>query len=353
MYISQLKIDNFRNIDALELKFDEKVNFIIGENGSGKTSILESIFFLSFGRSFRTNTLARVINQNESDFFLFAIINTDVENIVAMNRNRNGKSINKLNYENQKNHSAITRLLPVQILTPESFNLINSGAKKRLKILDWGAFYSDKNFLKAWQQTQFLIKQRNSALKQKYPQTYIKSLDKKLVEFTELLDKKRLEYFTKLKPLILEILAIFNDDLVLDISYYRGWNKDKSLAEVLDEHYLQDQKKGVTQYGPHRADMRLMVNNFPACDIFSRGQQKLLIASIKLAQGELNNLTNSNKCVYLIDDIASELDDAHLEILFDYLLSLESQIFITFTDRSKVEYFSNFIEKYQKVELSI
>ncbi|MDE5005294.1 DNA replication and repair protein RecF, partial [Francisella tularensis subsp. holarctica] len=75
-----------------------------------------------------------------------------------------------------------------QLIYPESFNIINSGAQKRFKVIDWGAFYLDKTFLKIWQQTKFIVKQRNSALKQNYQYSYILSIDKKLFEFDELLD---------------------------------------------------------------------------------------------------------------------------------------------------------------------
>lgn len=341
MYISNIQIQNFRNILSSGYKFSSGFNFIIGKNGSGKTSILESIYFLSHSRSFRSSQLSRIINHDANEFIIF-INATNTDNItISLSRKNNGSNISKLNSEVQKNHTDITRNLPIQLINPESFNMINSGAQQRCKILDWGAFYLDKSFLKIWQQTKYLVKQRNSALKQNYPKTYIDSIDKKLHEFGNLLDIKRVIYFDKLKPKIYEILKQFNPDLELNIEYFRGWNLNKDLDKVLDESYSSDSRYNVTSHGPHKADIIMTVNNKPIQDIFSRGQQKLLICAIKLAQGELHNLDNENRCIYLIDDITSELDSTHTQTLFTYLKKLKSQIFITTTEKIKITDYIN------------
>ena len=342
MYITNLRLQNFRNIHNQEFNFNHNINFIIGKNGSGKTSILESIYFLSHSRSFRSSQLNRIINHDADEFIIFTKTISSNETTISLSRKKNGNNISKLNSETQKNHAEITRNLPIQLMNPEAFNLINSGAKQRCKILDWGAFYIDKTFLKIWQQTKFLIKQRNSALKQNYPYTYIKAIDKKLNEFGNILDIKRKIYFSKLKPKIYEILAQFNPNLKLDMDYYRGWNDNKDLHQVLEESFNSDNKYNVTNHGPHKADILLTINNKPIQDIFSRGQQKLLICAIKLAQGEIHNLENENKCIYLIDDITSELDNTHTQTFFDYLKKLKSQVFITTTEKSKI---ANIIDK--------
>ncbi|APC97920.1 DNA replication/repair protein RecF [Francisella frigiditurris] len=340
MYISNIKLQNFRNISSQDLIFEKDINLIIGQNGSGKTSILEAIYFLSHSRSFRTSQLNRIINHESDEFFIFSKAkNNDDDITIALSRKKNGNSVSKLNYEIQKSHTEITKTLPIQLINPEAFNLINSGAKQRCKILDWGAFYLDKTFLKIWQQTKFLVKQRNSALKQNYPRNYITSLDKKLQEFADLLDVKRQIYFEKLKPKVFEILKNFNPDLDLDIDYYKGWKHDQTLIEVLDENFENDNRYNVTNHGPHKADIILTINHKPIQDIFSRGQQKLLICAIKLAQGEIHNLENENRCIYLVDDITSELDYNHTEMLFNYLRKLSSQVFITTTNKDKIDKF--------------
>jgi DNA replication and repair protein RecF len=341
MYISNLRLQNFRNIPFKSFDFKNSINFIIGKNGSGKTSILESIYFLSHSRSFRSSQLNRIINHDANEFIIYTKAHTPDEISISLSRKKNSNNISKLNSEIQKNHTEITRNLPIQLINPESFNIINSGAQQRCKVLDWGAFYLDKTFLKIWQQTKFLVKQRNSALKQNYPDAYIASIDQKLCEFANILDTKRHDYFKKLKPKIYDILSQFNSELKLDIEYYRGWSHQKELEQVLEEGFKYDNKYNLTNHGPHKADIVFTINNKPIQDIFSRGQQKLLICAIKLAQGEVHNLENLNNCIYLIDDISSELDSIHTQTLFDYLKKLKSQVFITTTEQNKI---ANFID---------
>ncbi|QWV00086.1 DNA replication/repair protein RecF [Francisella salimarina] len=339
MYIANLRLQNFRNIPFKSFDFKNSINFIVGKNGSGKTSILESIYFLSHSRSFRSSQLNRIINHDYDEFIVYTKAYNQDEVIISLSRKKNSNNISKLNSEIQKNHTEITRVLPIQLINPESFNIINSGAQQRCKVLDWGAFYLDKTFLKIWQQTKFLVKQRNSALKQNYPKTYINGIDKKLCEFADMLDKKRHTYFSKLKPKIYEILSQFTPNLKLDIDYFRGWNSHKSLTQVLEESFESDNRYNVTNHGPHKADIVLTTNHKPIQDTFSRGQQKLLICAIKLAQGEIHNLENENKCIYLIDDITSELDNIHTQTLFNYLKKLKSQVFITTTEKNKINDF--------------
>jgi len=336
MYIAKLQLQNFRNILSQSYEFNRDINFIIGKNGSGKTSILESIYFLSHSRSFRSSQLNRIINHDADEFVVFTKAYNEDDITISLSRKKNGTNISKLNHEIQTNHAEITRTLPIQLINPEAFNIINSGAQQRCKILDWGSFYLDKTFLKIWQQTKYLVKQRNSALKQNYPYSYIQAIDIKLHEFGNILDTKRAEYFTKLSPKIYEILAQFNSDIKLDIHYSRGWKHDKELVDILSESYENDNRYNVTSHGPHKADIVMTVHGKPVQDIFSRGQQKLLICAIKLAQGEIHNSENENRCIYLVDDITSELDSVHTATLFGYLQKLRSQVFVSTTDKTKI-----------------
>jgi len=161
MYITKLQLQNFRNIQSQSYEFAHDMNFIIGKNGSGKTSILESLYYLSHSRSFRSSQLNRIINHDADEFVVFTKAYNKDDITISLSRKKNGNNISKLNSEIQSNHTEITRTLPIQLINPEAFNIINSGAQQRCKILDWGSFYLDKTFLKIWQQTKYLVKQRN------------------------------------------------------------------------------------------------------------------------------------------------------------------------------------------------
>ncbi|WP_119328759.1 DNA replication/repair protein RecF [Cysteiniphilum halobium] len=335
MYISTLNIFQFRNLVNASLSLHPCVNIICGQNGSGKTSILEAIYFLSMGRSFRSSQLARIIAHEKDNFQLFVKF-YDVhqsgdlmEKTLASMRDKHSKSVVKLNGEDAQSQAQLTRALPVQLFNPESFSLINSGAQQRSKLLDWGAFYHKPEFLTLWQQSKRLIKQRNAALKQGYPLNYIEILDQELIAKSESLDQARLEYFEILMPKVMEILKEFNSALAIDMSYYRGWSQDKNLADVLTSSYMSDSKTGITSHGVHRADLRFKVKGHPAQDILSRGQQKILISALKLAQGEIFSKEHQTGCIYLVDDLHSELDQIHLEKVLMKLMRINAQIIMT------------------------
>ena len=329
MQLDLLNIHCFRNITQLNLHLHPRFNLIFGHNGSGKTAILEAIYFLSLGRSFKSAQLARIIQYQASGFQLFAKFQNQQAYTLASMREHGGKSVIKLNQEIQNSQTALTRIFPVQLLHPESFNLISSGAQQRCKLLDWGAFYHHRTFLKAWQETKRLIKQRNAGLKQQFPQNYIALLEQELAEKAEILHQQRQAYFDKLRPEVLKILAEFSEKIPVDISYFKGWSSDKPLTEVLASHYPMDIKTGITSHGPHRADLRFKVEGHPAQDVLSRGQQKLLISAIKLAQGDLFSQDHQTACIYLIDDLHSELDQVHLSYIFEKLVKAGGQIIAT------------------------
>lgn len=330
MYLSDISIHHFRNIRHISMALDPKFNLISGVNGSGKTSLLEAIYFLSLGRSFRASQLTRIIEHQQSQMTLFAKFHCNDEiRTIGVQRHHNGKAISKLDHETQPNQLPLTQALPIQLFNPESFSLLNTGAQERCKIIDWGAFYHQPHFVKVWQQCKHLIRQRNASLKQNYPMRYIHALNLQLVTMAEQLDQLRQAYFDLLKPEITQLLNAFGRDLVVEIDYYRGWNHEKSLAELLEKHHSQDLKLGVTHYGPHRADIRFKVHGEPAQFILSRGQQKLLICAIKLAQGKLYHQHHDTPCIYLMDDLHSELDPQALRYVFECASQTQSQVIAT------------------------
>ena len=199
MYLDLLNLHAFRNLDNLSLQLSPRINLITGDNGSGKTSILEAIYFLSTGRSFRTSQYARTIQFDQEQFSLFAT-SCFPEYTFALGKNRSGKTQLKLDSDIIKSHSELTKLLPLQLIDPESFTFLTAGAQQRARFVDWGAFYNNKAFHKTWQQTKHLIKQRNASLKQKLPKTLINAWDIEIIKRAEALDQLRSDYINLLLP---------------------------------------------------------------------------------------------------------------------------------------------------------
>lgn len=330
MYLSDFHVTQFRNLTARTFKMTPHFNILLGNNGSGKTSLLEAIYFLSTGRSFRSRQLAPVIQHNKHCFWINGVINhPENAHTLAIKKAKNTKSAIKLNHEQAANHSQLTRLMPVQLLNPDSFTLLGAGAKQRCRLIDWGAFYEQSAFQHTWQQVKHLIKQRNAALKQRFSPAMLAPWNQALAHKAALLDKGRNHYIQQLQPLLKKLIDPFFRSINIQIEYHRGWPKDQDLADVLTKHHDQDQKKGFTCYGPHRADLIIKADGMDAFETLSRGQQKLLVCCLKLAQGFHFNYTHNNGCLYLIDDLQSELDQNHLNYFLDQLAKLKTQVIIT------------------------
>ena len=135
-----------------------------------------------------------------------------------------------------------------------------------------------------------------------------------------------------MKPVFEQTLADLVELDGLTLSYYRGWDKDRELSEVLATSLLRDQQIGHTQAGPQRADLRLRSGAHNAADILSRGQQKLVVCALRIAQGHLVNHAKRGQCIYLVDDLPSELDEQHRQALCRLLEGLDCQVFITCVD---------------------
>ncbi|MEM9103912.1 MAG: DNA replication/repair protein RecF [Pseudomonadota bacterium] len=333
MTISRLEISHFRNLQPLILDPSEKINIIFGDNGAGKTSLLEAIYYLGMGRSFRTHHSKNIIQTGQDKFLIF--IKKD-HYTIGMERCRDGRLVFKVADDDVDSISQLAKLLPLQLINPDVYQLLNEGPKFRREFIDWGVFHVEHPFFSTWKEFHRIIKHRNLAIKMRAPKDEIQSWDQGLAKASENLSVMRSHYIQEFKPYLLSILdkIIKIDDL--SISYNRGWPKDKAYLDQLEQAYLQDCDYGFTRYGPHRADLTITINGYPAKDMLSRGQQKLFVYAMRLAQGLLLKEKSDINCTYLIDDLPAELDESKRKALFTILLAMEAQIFISSIDLSSV-----------------
>ncbi len=305
------------------------MNYIAGLNGSGKTSILEALHFLAYGKSFRSKELNRIIHQGDKSFTLFMeATEGDTTFKIGMQRS-SSESINRLNGENVKNLSEFAEILPLLLMHPESFQLLTGGAKMRRQLIDWGVFYHFKEAKQYFAMIRKCLKQRNHALKQRAPREHIKLWETTCYSACEILDQLRHDYVTLLEKQTLVMLGNFVEEHQLKIEYDRGWPEDESLADVWERTFLHDLRTGFTEHGPHQADLKITSRKKPARDMLSRGQQKTLISTLKLAQGILFEDLTNRKPVYLFDDLASELDAKHRKYLYDQIKQQGCQVILT------------------------
>ncbi|MDY7219843.1 DNA replication/repair protein RecF [Denitrificimonas sp. JX-1] len=336
MAISQLQITGIRNLQPVTLHASARINILHGDNGSGKTSVLEAIHLLAMARSFRSTRLQPMIQHERASCTVFAQIeHTDgSQTSLGISRDRQSELRIRINGQNARSAAQLAQLLPLQLINPDSFRLLEGAPKMRRQFLDWGVFHVEHQFISAWQRLQTSLKQRNSYLRHGImDSSIIAAWDHELCLASNEIDQLRRAYITQLKPVFEKTLAKLLNLPSLTLSYFRGWDKNSDLQEVLDRNLERDKALGYTQAGPQRADLRVRIEKNNAVDILSRGQQKLVICALRIAQGYLLSQARRNECIYLVDDLPSELDEQHRSALCQLLDELECQVFITCVDK--------------------
>ncbi|WP_386687792.1 DNA replication/repair protein RecF [Lonepinella sp. MS14437] len=347
MAISRLLIEDFRNFTAVDLEFDHGFNFLIGNNGSGKTNLLESLFYLSHGRSFKSNVTTRIIRYEQPHFTLHGRIQEQQHqwSVGLQKQRKDGNTIVKINGEDGNKISDLAHLLPMQIITPEGLTLLNGGPSYRRAFLDWGLFHHQASFHAIWSALNRLLKQRNAALQQTYDYNALKIWDIELAKLAHQVTQWRNKYAQALSPTIEQTCQLFLPELEIQLSFHQGWEKDSDYADVLRENFQRDKQIGYTVSGPQKADFRFKANGLPVEDVLSRGQLKLLMCALRLAQGEHLMQQKNRHCIFLIDDFASELDEIKRSLLAERLQQSQSQVFITAITQDQLAQMS--IEKHR------
>lgn len=324
--LTNITIQTFRNITAVTAEFSPRFNIFYGENGSGKTSLLEAIYYLGLGKSFRASQSARIIQHNTEQFIIVANIAGESTHTLGIERKRDGERNIKLDGDKQISIAPITKLLPIQFMSPMSYRFFHDGPKVRRQYLDWALFHVEQSFLNTWQQLQRILKQRNSALKLHQA---VSAWDHEFIIAAEQIDNLRRSVFNRLEPICQQQLKLLLPDFEFKLRYQRGWTSDAELRDLLSNNIQRDRQLGYTYYGPQRADFQLLCEKTPVQDVLSQGQQKLAAYALHLALGKLLHQQTDNSPIYLIDDLPSELDDCSRAKIADSLSNLGAQVFIS------------------------
>jgi len=330
MALTRLLIKDFRNIEQADLALAPGFNFLVGANGSGKTSVLEAIYTLGHGRAFRSLQAGRVIRHDEAAFVLHGRIEGSEREIsVGLTKNRAGDSKVRIDGSDGHKVAELAQLLPMQLITPEGFTLLNGGPKYRRAYVDWGCFHNTPGFFNAWSNLRRLLKQRNAALRQVTRYSQIRAWDQELVPLAEQISQWRAEYSDAISAEIVATCGQFLPEFALNFSFQRGWDKESAYGELLERNFERDRALTYTASGPHKADFRIRADGTPVEDLLSRGQLKLLMCALRLAQGEFLTRQSGRRCLYLIDDFASELDDSRRRLLAQRLKATQAQVFVS------------------------
>ena len=349
MKLDLVQINGFRNIDGLSIVPDGKLNFFLGANGSGKSSILEAIHYLGFTRSFRTAKHKHVIQHDKQNFTVFAQINSnDTQCRIGLSRTVDDECLVSIDGLKSKSAVDLVSKLPVQIFTPQSSELIIGPPSLRRKYLDWLLFHVEPNFALTFSNYRRCLLQINASYKMlKAPsqgpdQFWLEQLGLYGDELCSLQESLMLSEFIRF---IHYNLQEFLPEYSFDISYYKGWERDLSLKENIEKNYERDRKRGFVSVGPHKADLRIKIDGVIAHEVLSRGQIRMLVAALQIAQTQYLQLKLDKSVVFLLDDIGAELDSLKQELFINSLLNTGSQLFVTAIDKKQLSYLSKYQNK--------
>ena len=327
--LTRLALRDFRCFTEFELDLSPRANLITGDNASGKTSFLEAVFFLGRARSFRTPKSEQLIRHGAEGFLLSGQLQGDAGNIpIGIAKSPKGLEA-RVGGGPAESLAQLAEQMPVQLFDAGAHQLIEGGPRHRRQFLDWGVFHVEPGFLGAWRRYQRALKQRNTLLRQRAGEELLKTWEPELATAGAVLNQSRRGYINDLKSLALDWASRLLGGAELSLEYLQGWPEGKTLAEALAAGRQRDREQGVTQAGPHRAELVIRVAGVAADESVSRGQQKVLAGALLLAQAMYLRETRDQHCVLLLDDLAAELDRAHLGRFHDLVEETEAQVFLT------------------------
>ena len=338
MKIERLHLQKFRCIGDLSLELAPGFNVLIGANGAGKTSVLEAAFLLSHGRSFRSGARDALVQRGASGLNIFSSIRHDDGTARRLGLGREGARWDaRLDGEIVSVGQLISECAVV-CFEPGSHALIAGAAEERRRFLDWGVFHVEQEFLATWRRYQRALKQRNSLLRgtDRLDEGLLIPWELELARAALLIDQWRRSYLDALLPFLKEQAELLLPELGgIQLQYRRGWSEERELAEVLASYRARDQGRGHTTAGVHRADWSVSFHHAPQREHLSRGQEKLTALVCVLAQAWLDARHRGEWPIVCLDDLASELDQAHQAAVADSLHSTPAQVLISGTELPK------------------
>ena len=331
--IRKLAITQFRNLNQQYFEPGNRLNLFIADNAQGKTNLIEAIYYLGHNRSFKTKSIKELIQLEQQKFQLSAQVD---DYRIKLEKSKQ-KTIIDIDQLRLKNSSNLSKILPIQIITPDKGFVVNGTPKNKRSYLDWGVFHVEPSFLDDFKKYNKTLKNINTLLSQQNTQ----ALDDWFLEISNLsvnINQLRHDYIQQLKntnsnELVQELSSLFHSIDSFDYEFKSGWPKEVNAfnRESIYQYLLKNKayllKSKHLNYGPHKASLKFFLNKKEEC-FLSRGEQKTLSIVFWLTQVSLLVKNNIHPIV-LIDDISSELDTTKIKTILHYLNHLKIQTFMT------------------------
>lgn len=338
MQVTRLDIRHLRRFGDVSLEPAPGLNLLVGDNGVGKTSVIEALHLMAYGRSFRGRVREGLVQAGADALEVY--VQWDEPRPDAVRVRRAGLRHTGSDWTGRLDGAAVAQIgelcaaLAVVTFEPGSHELVHGGSEVRRRFLDWGLFHVEPAFLRPWRRYARALKQRNMLLKQRVRDAQLDAWDAELGETGEELTEQRRRYVESLAPGFAAVAGELAPSLgPATLAYLPGWKRDEySLADALLIARDRDLASGHTSVGPHRADWRPAFAAIPGRDALSRGQAKLAALSALLAQADFHAEVTGQQPVFALDDLASELDRHHQRRVLQRLADRGSQVFVSGTD---------------------
>ena len=338
MILNSLSILNFKNIADASLSFSEKVNCFIGNNGMGKTNILDAIYYLSNCKSALSSTDAATVRFGEDAMLLQGTYSRMEKKEVIACAIQSGKKKVKRNGKEYKRLSVHIGLFPLVLVSPQDWNMIVGGSEERRRLIDRIISQGNRQYLDALIRYNKSMEQRNSMLKQGYSDPILfESVDTFLIDAAEQIHSGRMEWIEKFTPVFMEFYdAIGGAGEKVKLGYNSELN-NKDMRDILSENFHKDRALGFTSQGVHRDDIELMLGDAMMRKIGSQGQCKTFTIALRLAQFKFLKDISGLTPILLLDDIFDKLDSSRVSNIMKIVSDKTfGQIFISDTNRQHI-----------------
>ncbi len=344
MFLKSISLINYKNFDSAAFEFDPKINCLVGPNGVGKTNVLDSIYHLSFGKSYFNPITSQNIN-HEGDFFVIDgnFEKNDREEHILVSARRGQKKVIKRNNKPYEKFSEHIGFIPAVMISPGDRDLILEGSETRRKFIDGVISQSDQEYLNALLRYNKVVAQRNALLKffaanSKFERDTLEIYNGQLTEYGSLIFKKRSEFLEDFIPIFnARYTEITNGKERVSIEY-QSRLIEKSLAILLEESLQKDMMLQHTSVGIHKDDLNFEIAGHPIKKFGSQGQQKSFLIALKLAQFDFIKNINKANPILLLDDIFDKLDEQRVAHIVALVAGNDlGQIFISDTHAERTE----------------
>lgn len=334
MRLERLRIQALRCLHEADLALAPGINVFVGANGAGKTSVLEAVFLLSHARSFRSGAREALLARGAPRLSVFAELRQPNDRLLRLGL---GREASRWEARVEGEGASLGELIAecaVTCFEPGSHALIAGAADERRRFLDWGVFHVEHRFLDGWRRYQRALKQRNSLLRSGVEpgSSLYAPWETELASLADWIDGLRQDYLERLRPCLHACVNSLLPELgEPELRYRRGWAEEKNLREQLEAQRGKDLARGHTSLGAHRADWSLAFDHAPQREHLSRGQEKLVALGCMLAQARLYADQHGDWPIICLDDLASELDEAHQAAVIAQLAESGAQVLVTGT----------------------